>query len=875
MLIICSTIAKNRLAHVRVLMESVARFHPEAERVVLLVDEVEGCFDPADEPFELVLARELDIPGWLSLAMRCDEHDLGLVTRPFFLQYLFATRPADKIICLDSDVLITAPLEPLLAQLDQSMALLTPNILAPFNDSSRLLERDQLRSGAFNSGFFAIARRGRWSELLRWWGSRLSAMATLSEQDGRFTPQRWMDAVPALFEEIGIVRHPGANIGWWNIHERGLTQDEGGYRVNGESALFFNFSGLPVKDPEIWAPNQNRPGFGDLGNAWDSVQLAYGQYLKDHNYGQIRSFPYVYGRYSDGAPISDIDRACLRLHDPEGTRWLNPFEITSPNSFRAWCCKVSPSDSGKTNVLSPYALALHWFRLERQGFDLLAAVGDDVPYARSFVSQEYASPEYAPIYTRPVAAALERLLETESSALPRSERFWQALEYYRYFPTRIAPSLPPQVLNPRSSPSVTSLRGAIRSLRAAARRLIGLRLILAWHHYRSLSPPPQPNVTPKPEPLPASVNVIGYASSIKGIGEAMRSTLRSLEATGTPYTALPIQIDGLRDWRIDRSSLLSVNGDGLNIFHVNADGTFAIRSFLREDVRFTGFNIGFWFWELETFPAHWAYHFSAYDEIWVASAFIEQVLRSVSPIPVTRIPLAIDVGSPPAVSRAELNLPERAFLFLFMFDMDSVVERKNPWAVIEAFRRAFSEAERSEEYRLVLKVVHLDPESRVGRQLVEAAASVDAILINQALSREATLALIHACDAYVSLHRSEGFGLTIAEAMALGKPVIATAYSGNMEFMTPETSYPVPYQRVPIAKYAPPYPIGAVWAEPDIDAAAILMRQVVSQPEEAKERGRRAAAHIRQHFSPGVIGQQMARRIAEIRAARVNSASTG
>jgi len=129
------------------------------------------------------------------------------------------------------------------------------------------------------------------------------------------------------------------------------------------------------------------------------------------------------------------------------------------------------------------------------------------------------------------------------------------------------------------------------------------------------------------------------------------------------------------------------------------------------------------------------------------------------------------------------------------------------------------------------------------------------------------------CDCYVSLHRSEGFGLTIAEAMALAKPVIATAYSGNMEFMTPNNSYLCPFKYCAIGTDAAPYPPTAAWAQPDIDKAAELMRCVHLKQDEAADRGLRAAEDIRFLHSPRAAGGAIKDRISAIRARRLRFGS--
>ena len=199
-------------------------------------------------------------------------------------------------------------------------------------------------------------------------------------------------------------------------------------------------------------------------------------------------------------------------------------------------------------------------------------------------------------------------------------------------------------------------------------------------------------------------------------------------------------------------------------------------------------------------------------------------------------PLPVLVPPPPALGRADLGLPEDAFVFLFVFDFFSTLERKNPLGLIDAFTRAFPEPGRA---LLYLKSINGSrAPSDLARVREAAAGRPDIVLSDGYLEGDRLTALTALCDCYVSLHRSEGFGLTIAEAMAFGKPAIATGYCGNLAFMDAESSYLVPYELVTLDEAVGPYPPAPIWADPDLDEAARLMRHVVEQPDEARERGR-------------------------------------
>ncbi len=273
------------------------------------------------------------------------------------------------------------------------------------------------------------------------------------------------------------------------------------------------------------------------------------------------------------------------------------------------------------------------------------------------------------------------------------------------------------------------------------------------------------------------------------------------------------------------------------------------------------YRIGYWYWELEEVPRRWRLHTRWLSELWAPTRFVGDALRRVMPLPV--VDMLAGMRMPPVVDvpRAELGLPKDRFLFLFIFDMSSTFDRKNPMAVVEAFRRAFP---RRDSVALAVKVTRgqSDPESL--KKLREACDQVGATLIDAMLSHEQLFGLINSCDAYVSLHRSEGYGLTMAEAMALGKPVIATGYSGNLDFMNEQNSLLVPYKKVAVRTTVHIYRKGCSWAEPSVDDAAAMMRWVVDNPATAAQIAERGRRDVQQILSLEAAGRRMASRLAEL-----------
>jgi glycosyltransferase involved in cell wall biosynthesis len=359
---------------------------------------------------------------------------------------------------------------------------------------------------------------------------------------------------------------------------------------------------------------------------------------------------------------------------------------------------------------------------------------------------------------------------------------------------------------------------------------------------------------------PLGVNVVGFFKAEFGQGEAARRLIAALERSGLPYTT--VTYDKVphrqehpfleRNGEVYRSNIVCLNAEHLVQFALDSG-----RDLLRNR-----YSAGLWFWETNRFPKQFRHALDYVDEVWVASDFVGEALARETSKPVLTFPLPVLVPEPPALTRADLGLPEDAFVFLFVFDFFSTLERKNPLGLIEAFKRAFAEPSGA---LLYLKSINgASAPAGLARVREAAAGRADIVLSDGYLEGERLTALTALSDAYVSLHRSEGFGLTIAEAMAFGKPAIATGYSGNLEFMGDDSSYLVPFTPATLDESVGPYPAGTVWADPDLDEAARLIRHVVEHPDEARERGLRGKAAVEERQSLERASEFLAERVPQL-----------
>ena len=358
------------------------------------------------------------------------------------------------------------------------------------------------------------------------------------------------------------------------------------------------------------------------------------------------------------------------------------------------------------------------------------------------------------------------------------------------------------------------------------------------------------------------LDVLGFFTAEHGVGEAARGLVSVLDTAGISrnainYTDTESRMD--HDFETQDVSEHAVLFLALNSDHINAATRRMPEGFF--DDRYV---ISQWFWELES-PAPWFREaFPHVNELWAPTRFIEKMLRDCAPehVKVVYMPPAVTVPAvDSSIQRTHFGLDDR-FTFLFSFDFMSIAKRKNPWGLVQAFTRSFSDGEGP---RLLIKSMNGDKRREDLEKLVEAIGDrSDITLMTEYLTRVEASTLTSLADCYVSLHRSEGLGLTITEALSLGVPVIATGYSGNLDFMDEWNTWRVPCSMTRVGEGAGGYPKDALWAEPDLDAAARMMREVYENPTDAREKAAKARDHVLNTFSVQAAGTRMKKRLEDI-----------
>lgn len=363
------------------------------------------------------------------------------------------------------------------------------------------------------------------------------------------------------------------------------------------------------------------------------------------------------------------------------------------------------------------------------------------------------------------------------------------------------------------------------------------------------------------------VNAFGDWSSTTGLAEASRRLTSALVRRGVPVAGSTVRTGAPTDESLvpaDLAAHIAPPIWPIDLWTLNINEFVLVGEEAVSSLGGSRYRIATWYWELSTVPMALWPEFDHVDEIWVPTRFVGQSFLRYTRRPIHIVPTVVPVfgvGTGAPEVRARLGISPQAVVFLFTFDFNSSSARKNPLGVVDAFAQAFPSGQ--DQAVLVIKGSNLDQSPAFETALRQALQRVKGVFIREFLPQQDLADLFHTCDVYVSTHRSEGFGLGLAEAMAIGKPVVATAYSGNCDFMTARNSCPVGYRLRPVTasdhEYQPGlrdvYLEGAVWAEPDIAQTAQWMRLLAENSEIRRRIGVQAARTMREGFSESAVGR--------------------
>jgi GT2 family glycosyltransferase/glycosyltransferase involved in cell wall biosynthesis len=354
---VCTVINKAWLAHARALAESLRAHEPDARLSVLIVDAIDGCFDPAEEPFEVLTPGDLRIDDFDAMSARYGTIELCCALKPSVLSHLLENdRPT---VCLDSDVRLFAPLDGLQEALDEHPFLLTPHLLSPIDDDGREpSELAILLAGSFNLGFAAARRTPQVEQLLRWWSQRLVTGSRIDPSAGMVFDQRWADLMPGMFEQVGVWRDVGVNFGYWRAAASRFELLDGQVTVDGQPLRSFHFTGYRPELPDRLSVFDNRTALEDKP-VLATLCADFARRLEELGHGVSRRWPYSFATTASGAPMTPLLRELWDRGHAAGAVRATPFSPDGERALLDWLGEAEDGTGAGVGALSRYLTALH------------------------------------------------------------------------------------------------------------------------------------------------------------------------------------------------------------------------------------------------------------------------------------------------------------------------------------------------------------------------------------------------------------------------------------------------------------------------------------------------------------------------------------
>ena len=780
--IFCTIVARNYFSFARTLADSIIVQYPNAIIYVVICDRNYKFLDTGNAHIKFISLEELNLPNFDQFAFRYDILEFCTAIKPYVFKWIFEKRHHKSAIYLDTDIYLISRLTEVEKKLKENVsAVLTPHLLDPINDNFHPNERTMLQVGSYNLGFIAINNNLEGNKLIKWWANRLEKDAFVDLESGLFTDQKWANLMPSLFHSVYILRHPGYNLAYWNLSQRKVSFKNKKYFVNDMPMVFVHFSGIDPLNPTIFSKHQNRIKINNIG----VLKPIFDHYIKSlirNDYIGTHKLPYEFNFFNDGTRISSAMR--FYYNNLQKKIYSNPFRDLNANFFRK---KESLFRSNSNVTREMFAYYLKNKNLHAQ-YNLFSKI-DRNKFSRDF----------SYLYDKSQSQSLE------------GKSFIFIL--------------------------IGLLKGLVHnSLNRNKENIKKVKKIISHNFYDFLKSIYMKGPAPiyldklyKSKLDLNSVDIVGYAKGDFGVAQNLRGVVEAFKLLDYKINVLDISTNGSQsetDQSLNNYIKLKSNSY-IQIFCVNADQTVATINNLSNDVNNRKYKIGYWFWELAEFPKAWMSAFDRLDEVWAPTKFIYECLRKVSPIPVYYVPVVVEPKFVKSFDRNYFGLPGKSYLFHFSYDFHSFSERKNPEAVLKAFQNAFRN--KKDNVGLVIKMINGEKYPILYNKLISKISKDNRIfVVNKTLDRQEMYGLINSCDAYVSLHRAEGFGLGLAESMFFSKPVVATGYSGNLDFMNNRNSCIVPYKLIKLKKNAYPFWENQFWAEPSIKDAANFMKKLAS-----------------------------------------------
>jgi len=850
---ICS---RNYLAYALTLRESLLKAEPGAAFYIYLADDADSL--DLDDKVTVVPVADINMPALWDMALRYSVMEFNTAIKPFCILDLWDRRGFDAAVYLDPDLWFFRPLTTVRDAFARGHdCVLTPHLLEPLDDDFHPDDIQILRTGVYNLGFGAFANRPGARRFVEWWARQCETNCIVDLENGLFVDQRLADYAPAFCDDAFILRDPGCNVAYWNLKHRPVRRSADGWTAGGAPLVFFHFSGVVPGDPSVFSKHQNRLTVDDLGTA----RLLLSDYLNAlarHEHSTRKQAPYAFDRFSDGQRITPEMR---RIYARSGHAKLTSRERAFRPRYELFNALAPIAHDGAGDFpVTRLMYEIYSGRKDLHDIFPLATAEGRRGFAHWFLSsapKEHGVPEAC---LAPIRRAIAR--DQDRQPAPGAGGRPAAPTHGKSFRTQLRP-IAQSVY--RGVPGVSAAwLGLPANVRMNVRKFVLNLDANADAAAARIAPTIAPADGRIDRARRPGVDLFGYFRAETGVGEGARRAATALRSSGIDVDTFTVGTQGVFketiDWPEDDPAKPPRR---IALMHVNADQLPLLGRFIDPHRLQGSYKIGYWAWELPTFPEIWAPAFDLVDEIWAPSRFTADAIRTRTQKPVHVIPHPAEAGVDAAPDRARFGLADGRVAIFANLDLNSFIARKNPEAAVAAFREAFGSETPSP--LLVLKThggSHVEAARRKIREIVDGDGNIK--VIDEVLSAQDLASLQASIDIYLSLHRAEGFGLGIAEFMARGKPVIVTGYSGNMDFTDDATAALVGFDLVDVKPGEYPHAEGSQWAEPRLGDAVRHLRDFAASPERRMALGARAQAKVRADLSANAVGTKMRARLEKI-----------
>lgn len=735
----------------------------------------------------VIYVEDLEIENFKDFIFRYSILELNTAIKPFVFSYLFS-KGFEKIFYFDPDIAIESSLNVFEDILDEYDAVVTPHLLSPYTDNEKPNLDDITNSGVYNLGFLGLTSKNT-EIFLQWWMQKCKYYCYSDIESNLFTDQKFCNYLPSFIDKTKIYHHTNANIAYWNLHEREIIKKENRYFCNSEPVIFFHFSGL-VSDENFKFKYLSKHESRFKSNISEDLKEKIDEYLTDLS-RNTRDFKKL--KINDSYSFNRVDNIFLDSYTRSYIK-----EIENRNFFmnlnqidEDWFNKDSDELQGYLGI-NRYLLGIYFKRKDLQDvFDIRTNSGYEafLGWLSNEISIGNIKKEIKDLIPKKIAD------ENKVSFLKKT---------LIIFLVRLSNKFPFFFRHPRLSKIKLSLKKILfRNLQQQTDQET-IRLFQQSNDKNLLNKD--------------GINIFGYFGESTGVAGGAKLMISMLQELSYKISRNIVNIND--NSFISQSDKNQKIWD-ISLFHINAD---QMQNVVRglDPQYLSSYKIGYWAWELERFPSEYLMSGKYLNDLWVPSQFIADSIERSCDFAPKVIPHPVKKHSEGAYNvDKKFNLYDKFFLTGTM-DLNSYVDRKNPFAILDAFLLASNDNSFKKDAALILKLSGNFKKMKTVQRIIafKEKYDLDIRIIDEILTDKEMEGLRNITDVFISLHRSEGFGLNLIENMSAGNIVIGTDYSGNKQFMNESNSLLVDFKLIPVRENEYPHWKGQFWADPSIEDAA-------------------------------------------------------